>query len=65
MVTSSGEQSGSLAQAEEKLRDRGYASTSDRREIVTAAMHVDIGFVRQTLCSTNEDFPNIFRITSA
>jgi hypothetical protein len=46
MATSSGEQFGQLAQAEEKLRDRGYASTSDRREMVTVAMRVDVGFVR-------------------
>ncbi len=37
-VTSSGERSGSLAPAENKLEDHGYASTSDRREMATVAM---------------------------
>jgi hypothetical protein len=37
-AASSGEQSGQLAQAEKKLADRRYASTSDRREMVTVAM---------------------------
>ena len=30
---------GLVARAEKKLGDRGYASTSDRREMVTTAMH--------------------------
>jgi hypothetical protein len=37
-ATSSGEKSDELATAEKKLEDRDYASTSDRREMVTVAM---------------------------